>query len=788
MKRNYYLAMFVFIMLTCFFSDSKAQIVYTDVKPDSVINGSYNLDLNNDGITDFVIQQSATILTCQRGVQTSRGIVSIMATDGNNAIINDGTGYAFALNYASAIVPDSQWSAVSQVLFNTGTTCTSTRKGYWVVGQNDQYLGLRFTKSNKTYYGWARLYAGGSTVSLRDYAYDTIANQTIFAGQGGSTVFPQTAPAIQWQKSLGGSSDDFAYSVKQTLDGGYIVAGTSYSNDGDVTGGVGGVHNFWVVKLNSSGAIEWQKNLPHTANAGAFSIQQTADGGYIVAGYSDNSGFITDNHGGYDCLIIKLTSVGDIEWQKSLGGGSDDGATSIQQTADGGYIVAGSSGSNDGDVSGNHGGSDCWAVKLNRVGSIEWQKCLGGSGSDVANSIKQTTDGGYIVAGTTNSQNGNVTGWHQGFTGGGDLTNDYWIVKLNSSGTIEWQKSLGGTGDENAYSVQQAVDGGYVVVGWSDSNDGDVTGNHGGTDCWMVKLNSTGAIEWQESLGSSAATEYAASVQQTVDGGYVVAGISVSNDGDVSGNHGGIGDYWIVKLNNIGNVQWQKCLGGSGSGNDGNGRDVANSIEQTTDGGYIIAGNSGSNDGDASGNHGGFDYWIVKLSSDFTLPIQLISFTGTLDNSIAKLNWQSGTEDNFKQYELAKSTDGKNFTIIATIAAKGSNSDYTYTTLQKESVAFYRLKITDIDAKFTYSKVVSLTQNAASVSIKISPIPAHDVVTITGAENFATVQFIDVNGRIIKQFGKMQDNSFPVTDLAKGVYFIRLVSGNDSRIFKIIKY
>jgi len=399
-----------------------------------------------------------------------------------------------------------------------------------------------------------------------------------------------------WQKTLGGSGVDIATSVQQTADGGYIVAGTSGSNNGNVTGNHGH-YDYWIVKLNNAGIIQWQKSLGGSGDDYATSIQQTADGGYIVAGYSkSNNGDVTGNHSSPDYWIVKLNNAGIIQWQKSLGGSGTDMATSIQQTADGGYIVAGYSNSNDGDVTGNHGDHDYWIVKLNNAGIIQWQKSLGGSGYDCANSVQQTADGGYIVAGFSISNNGDVTGNH-GI--------DYWIVKLNNTGIIQWQRTLGGGGDDQANSVQQTADGGYIVAGLSRSNNGDVTGNHGGADYWIVKLNNAGNIQWQKSLGGSG-YDYATSIQQTADGGYIVAGNSNSNNGDVTGNHGGT-DYWIVKLNNAGIIQWQKSLGGSV-------HDYARSVQQTADGGYIVACTSGSNNGDVTGNHGSTDYWIVKLS------------------------------------------------------------------------------------------------------------------------------------------------------------------------------
>ncbi len=405
------------------------------------------------------------------------------------------------------------------------------------------------------------------------------------------------APAIQWQKALGGTGQDWARSIEQTTDGGYIVAGNSHSSNGDVIGHHGNSDG-WVIKLTSTGDIDWQRALGGSGYDETNSIKQTADGGYIVAGTSEsNDGDVSGNHGFEDLWVVKLSGTGAIEWQRSLGGTGGDLANCIKQTADGGYIVAGISNSNDGDVTGNHFMEDYWVVKLNSTGDIEWQRSLGGTDIDKAYSIKQTTDGGYIIAGETWSNNGDVTGNH------GQI--DYWVVKLTSTGTIDWQKALGGTWSDFAHSIEQTADGGYIVGGYSNSINGDVTGNHGSFDHWVVKLTSLGVIEWQNSLGG---TDFdgAYSIKQTADGGYIVAGFSGSNNGDVTGAQGG-DDLWVVKLTSTGTIEWQKAMGGTGY-------DAAQSIQQTTDGGYIVAGISESNNGDVTGNHGGGDFWVVKLA------------------------------------------------------------------------------------------------------------------------------------------------------------------------------
>ncbi len=360
---------------------------------------------------------------------------------------------------------------------------------------------------------------------------------------------------------------------------------------------------FAIVTLVAQPNIEWQTTLGGTDSDAANDVEQTADGGYIVAGVSRSTdGDVTVNHGWMDYWVVKLANDGTIEWEKSYGGTNHDIASDILQTSDGGYIVAGRADSEDGQITDHRGSTDFWVVKLTSDGMIEWEKSLGGSGSDYAYAIYQTSDGGYVVGGASDSQNGDVTGNH------GDY--DYWVVKLASDGALEWEKSLGGSKDDFLYSIEQTSEGGYIVAGKSQSQNGDVTGNHGGGnfvhDYWVVKLSNIGEIEWEKSLGGTD-HEVAYSVRQTSDGTYVVAGFARSTDGDVTGNHGGW-DYWIVKLATNGDIEWQKSIGGTDD-------DLAHSIQITNDGGYIAVGSSKSTWGEVTGNHGGQDFWIVKITS-----------------------------------------------------------------------------------------------------------------------------------------------------------------------------
>ena len=363
----------------------------------------------------------------------------------------------------------------------------------------------------------------------------------------------QMAPAIEWEEALGGSQYDSALECAQTSDGGYIAIGSSQSDDGHVTGNHG-MADGWVVKLDAFGAIQWQRSFGGTGSDSMKAIQQTTDGGYICAGYTaSNNGDVSGNHGLMDVWVVKLDAGGVVLWQKCLGGSGYDLTYDIAQTADGGYLVSTQTDSNDGDVSINHGLHDAWIVKLNAAGSIMWQTSIGGSGYDYLLSILTLEDGKFILAGGTTSNDGDVSGNHGGY--------DYWVIELDSLGGIIWQTLVGGSANELAGGLAQAGDGGFLLSGYTLSNDGDVSGNHGGSDTWVVKLDASGGLIWQRCFGGTL-NENGAALAQCADGGMVVLGYSDSDDDDVSGNHGGR-DSWLLKLNGMGDLQWQLPLGGS---------------------------------------------------------------------------------------------------------------------------------------------------------------------------------------------------------------------------------
>ncbi|MFZ1333332.1 MAG: T9SS type A sorting domain-containing protein [Flavobacteriales bacterium] len=415
------------------------------------------------------------------------------------------------------------------------------------------------------------------------------------------STFLTAQPVIEWQRSMGGSDVDQAYSVQQTNDGGFIVGGVTSSTDGDITE-VHGDGDYWVVKFSSSGQMEWQHSYGGSGYDALDEIFQTSDGGFIAAGNSSSSdGDVTMNHGGRDFWVIKLSETGSIEWERSYGGSGDDWFHSLTFT-DNGYVLSGGTGSNDGDLV--FGGAvslgGYWVLELNSIGDIIWQKSYGGWN---AQSVQQTSDGGFIVGGDR-MVSGNVT--------------DFWVLKLNNTGELEWDASFGYAGADQLRRVRQTQDGGYAILGYV--YEGTSNGFYGVCDGWIIKLNAGGELEWDRPLGGTDA-DYTYDMQLTNDGGYICIGITSSLDLDCIGNEAD-GSLWVLKLDATGEPEWSNFMGGSAY-------DFGFAVQQTTDQGFIVAGDSQSSDGDHIVNQGGADLWVVKLSPEnvgVTENEELVSF------------------------------------------------------------------------------------------------------------------------------------------------------------------
>ena len=433
---------------------------------------------------------------------------------------------------------------------------------------------------------------------------------------GGNYV---TAPL---NELLGGNGFDFARSVKPTADGGYVVAGTTGSSfSGDITEFTnGGSSDYWVAKIDAGGNVMWNNILGGSNTDDATSISPTSDGGFVVFGNSssEQSGDVIDtSRGGSDFWAVKLDSEGELEWEKLIGGSASETGNDVATTVNGDIILVGYSSSSasggmpSGDITDtNKGTQDYFVVKLNSSGTVLWNKLMGSSAQDVANAVTVTTNGSIVVAGHSQSfgNNGDITE-----STNSNFLDDCWIVSLDESGDILWNRFIGGNQADRAKAITATADGGVVIAATSRSCCGAYISetNNGGEDFWIVKLDSMGSILWDRQIGGSQ-NEDARGITTTPTGDIVVVGSSASSmSGDITELNNGGEDYWIVKMDKNGIIIWDRLIGS-------NLDDEAESVTISPLGEIIVAGHtSGSLNGDVGDNSNGFsDYWIVKLDSD----------------------------------------------------------------------------------------------------------------------------------------------------------------------------
>ena len=348
-----------------------------------------------------------------------------------------------------------------------------------------------------------------SIIRTTDGGY-AVAGSTVSFGAGGNDFYIvklDTYGTLQWSRTVGGTLNDMGYSIVQTTDGGYAVAGSTISFGA-------GLRDMYIVKLNGSGALQWSRVVGGTGEDFAYSIVQTTDGGCAVAGHTLSFGA-----GNYDIYILKLDASGTLQWSRAIGGSSLDQAYSMVRTADGGYALTGYT------FSYGVGLADFYVIKLDAIGTLQWMRTAGGTSYDFAYSIIQATDGGYAAA---------------GYTQVGQLF-DMYIVKLSASGTFNWSRTIGGTSDEVANSIIQTTEGGYAAAGYTNSFGA------GGEDVYIVRLSSGGALQWSRTVGGATGGDYAFSIIQTTDGGFGVAGHTYSFGA-------GLNDMYIVKLDAVGNT------------------------------------------------------------------------------------------------------------------------------------------------------------------------------------------------------------------------------------------
>lgn len=430
----------------------------------------------------------------------------------------------------------------------------------------------------------------------------------------GNSPASAQVPDKQWDYTLGGDWAEKLTALQPTPDGGFLLGGTSesgvFGEKSQANRGNGG--DYWLVKLDAQGQKVWDQTYGGTDDDALEALVPTLDGGYVLAGYSF-SGIGGDktqaSQGGVDYWLVKVDATGRKLWDRTYGGADRDILTTITATADGGFLLGGNSDSPDSydKTHANRGALDYWVLKLDAQGNKVWDRTVGGDGHDFLQEVLLTADGGYLLAGTSSST---ISGERSQASRGGS---DFWLVKLDAQGTVAWDRVLGGNLADFLSDVEPTADGGYLLVGASNSGIGDekTQPSQGKTDGWVVKLNAQGVQQWDRTYGGTEIDELT-TVKQTADGSFLLAGNSNSGiSGDKTQANQGEFDYWLVKLDAQGNKRWDQTYGGSKN-------DYATTQLLTLDGGCLLGGygnsdRSGDKTQPSRGAGGSYDYWLIKV-------------------------------------------------------------------------------------------------------------------------------------------------------------------------------
>jgi hypothetical protein len=391
-----------------------------------------------------------------------------------------------------------------------------------------------------------------------------------------------------------------------------LVIGETRSNDGDVSSNHGS-RDIWVVNIDSTGNLLWERAYGGTDIDYWGNIIPDLDGNYyfVAEVFSNNGDIQSGNHGVYDVWVVKIDGTGEIIWEKCYGGSGYEASPFIKRLSNGNLLISCGSSSSDGDVPANYGVYDAWIFVISPSGEIIKSAVFGNDLQNEAPDAIETQDGGFFLTTFTSSTNGMVEGTYHGGMA------DVWALKLDSNLTIEWQMLYGGSGwDSGTRGILEVLEG-YVFLASTDSNDGDVSGYNGGfRDIWVVRIDLEGNIIWQRCLGGSD-SEYSWNLLQTENDGFMIFGYTSSNNGDVSGNYSFSGwtDIWMVKLSSSGELEWQQCFGSYGK------ETVLSGVIKKSDHNWVIAGSADYNSNDVNCNLNFLyveDYWVFEIKDTTT--------------------------------------------------------------------------------------------------------------------------------------------------------------------------
>lgn len=617
---------------------------------------------------------------------------------------------------------------------------------------------------------------------------------------------PILAQDILWEKSFGGRHAEYLNDIIPTADYGFIIAGSSLSKKSGNKKEVGhGDLDYWLWKMNEQGEDEWQKSFGGEGYDMLQSIKTTFDGGFILGGTSNSphGKFKTEDcNGGNDFWVIKLDAKGEQLWQRTFGGKGQDDLASVILTSDGGYVLAGSSDSSPmRDDKGTNikreksrGNLDYWIIKLDAAGNELWQKSYGGKLTDQLRSIALTKDGGFIVGGYSNSpMSGEKSQDNYGLGG------DFWILKLDDEGSIEWQQTIGGDKDDQLKVVQQARDGNYIVAGNSSST---TRTSKNGSDLWLVKLDETGVILWEEVYDISE-VDILTSLVENEDKTLLLAGYSPITYSDGNEKEG-VNDYVAIKISEEGKELWRKVHGSDG-------QDILKKIIMSRDGGYILAGTSNPEFKGYGSRKGSSSPLSALTASGKELAIADIvqqQLDGAIQNATSKLN--KAVSENIasmttKINDVLKKVEDSGFKLgvdnpvgnLLNVANGSSSSKEAFEKAAaakgpKPGAAVSRDKKLQLGSSDFWVLKLKDNQKVPQEKTKVEAIP-NPAITFTNVIvgfdfDKGTARLYDIAGRELQSI-KIENRTIPfdMSQYPQGVYIVNIKTNKGEGSVKIIK-
>lgn len=419
-----------------------------------------------------------------------------------------------------------------------------------------------------------------------------------------ASAAPVPNPAILHQASVGSHADDAFHAVEPAPGGGCIAVGFSTLPVSD-TRTDHGRRELLVVKYGQNGAQEWKKTFGGRENDEACDLVVLDDGSSLVVGSTHSpQGDVSGYHGCSDLWALRLDASGNMRWQKAFGGSLEDFGLGVVSAEAGGFVISGATSSNDGDVSGNLGRSDAWLIRIDDAGNLLWQTCFGGQGDDMAFNVIRGVDDGFVAVGRIERlpTAENVESQTNGL---GNVL----AAKITASGTIAWQSDFGGWEEDIGYGIAAAADSTYIISGMTRSYNASARDHLGGDDAWVLDIDSTGHMLWSKVFGGWA-DDVLRSIRPTSDGNFICIGntASANASGDVSGLHGNSSDLWLLAIDGMGSLLWQRCLGGRDT-------DVGYDAYDLSNGSFRAVGAGSPRGGcDIAGGGTGEDAWILTVS------------------------------------------------------------------------------------------------------------------------------------------------------------------------------